>query len=100
MRMQGGRCTLPATCAWKLRILFVAPRNILACLTYGPSFQGVERLWCGEREALGEVRLPPAVIPVGQTNGKSDGASFHPALLDSCVQVLAAALPEDSRGSG
>ena len=71
-----------------------------AGLEYGPSFQGVEQLWCGHREALGEVRLPAAVIPICQSNGKSDGASIHPALLDSCVQVLAAALPEDSRGSG
>jgi acyl transferase domain-containing protein/acyl-CoA synthetase (AMP-forming)/AMP-acid ligase II/NADP-dependent 3-hydroxy acid dehydrogenase YdfG/acyl carrier protein len=77
---------------------YAALRN--AGLEYGPSFQGVERLWCGELEALGEVRPPLAVIPVCQTNGKSDGASIHPALLDSCVQVLAAALPEDSRGSG
>jgi acyl transferase domain-containing protein/acyl-CoA synthetase (AMP-forming)/AMP-acid ligase II/NADPH:quinone reductase-like Zn-dependent oxidoreductase/acyl carrier protein len=69
-------------------------------LEYGPSFQGVEELWCGCREALGEVRLPPAVIPVWQTNGKSDGAWIHPALLDSCMQVLAAALPEDGNASG
>jgi acyl transferase domain-containing protein/acyl-CoA synthetase (AMP-forming)/AMP-acid ligase II/NADPH:quinone reductase-like Zn-dependent oxidoreductase/NAD(P)-dependent dehydrogenase (short-subunit alcohol dehydrogenase family)/acyl carrier protein len=71
-----------------------------AGLEYGPSFQGVQQLWCGHREALGEVRLPAAVIPVYQTNGKSDGARIHPALLDSCLQVLAAALPEDRTGSG
>jgi acyl transferase domain-containing protein/acyl-CoA synthetase (AMP-forming)/AMP-acid ligase II/NADPH:quinone reductase-like Zn-dependent oxidoreductase/acyl carrier protein len=71
-----------------------------AGLEYGPSFQGVQQLWCGHREALGEVRLPPAVISVCQTNGKSDGGSIHPALLDSCMQVLAAALPEDRTGSG
>ena len=70
-----------------------------AGLEYGPSFQGVQQLWCGHREALGEVRLPAAVIPVYQTNGKSDGTGIHPALLDSCLQVLAAALPEDRTGS-
>ena len=69
-----------------------------AGLEYGPSFQGVQQLWCGEREALGEVRLPPAAIPVCQTNGNSDGTWMHPALLDSGLQVLAAALPEDTRG--
>ena len=78
--------------------LYASLRN--AGLEYGPSFQGVQQLWCGQREALGEVRLPPAVISVGQTNGKSDGAWIHPALLDSCLQVLAAALPEDRTGSG
>jgi acyl transferase domain-containing protein/acyl-CoA synthetase (AMP-forming)/AMP-acid ligase II/NADP-dependent 3-hydroxy acid dehydrogenase YdfG/acyl carrier protein len=78
--------------------LYKSLRN--AGLEYGPSFQGVQQLWCGHREALGEVRLPPAVIPVCQTNGKSDGTWMHPALLDSCMQVLAAALPEDRTGSG
>ena len=71
-----------------------------AGLEYGPSFQGVQQLWCGHREALGEVQLPLAAISVCQTNGKSDGAWIHPALLDSCMQVLAAALPEDRTGSG
>jgi acyl transferase domain-containing protein/acyl-CoA synthetase (AMP-forming)/AMP-acid ligase II/NADPH:quinone reductase-like Zn-dependent oxidoreductase/acyl carrier protein len=78
--------------------LYSSLRN--AGLEYGPSFQGVQQLWCGQREALGEVRLPVAVIPVSQTNGKSDGTWIHPALLDSCLQVLAAALPEDRTGSG
>ena len=70
-----------------------------AGLEYGPSFRGVEQLWCGQREALGEVTLPPAVIPASQANGNSDGHWIHPALLDSCLQVLAAALPEDTQGS-
>ena len=78
--------------------LYASLRN--AGLEYGPGFQGVQQLWCGHREALGEVRLPPAAIPVSQTNGNSDGAWMHPALLDSCLQVLAAALPEDKAGSG
>ena len=78
--------------------LYASLKN--AGLEYGPSFQGVLHLWCGKREALGEVRLPPAVIPVCQTNGKSGGTWIHPALLDSCLQVLAAALPEDRGGSG
>ena len=73
--------------------LYASLKN--AGLEYGPSFQGVEQLWCGFREALGEVRLPAAVIPARQANGKYDGAWIHPALLDSCLQVLAAALPED-----
>jgi len=78
--------------------LYASLKN--AGLEYGPSFQGVQQLWCGQREALGEVRLPPAALPACQNNGKSDDSSIHPALLDSCVQVLAAALPEDRTGSG
>src|SRR4029077_1260627 len=38
--------------------LYASLRN--AGLDYGPSFQGVQQLWCGQRESLGEVRLPPA----------------------------------------
>ena len=88
------RCTRRKTAAE----LYGSLRN--AGLEYGPSFQGVQQLWCGHREALGEVRLPPTVIPACQTNGKSDATWIHPALLDSCMQVLAAALPEDRTGSG
>ena len=77
--------------------LYTSLKN--AGLEYGPSFQGVERLWCGEREALGEVRLPAAAISPTHSNGKPDGA-WHPALLDSCLQVLAAALPAERAGSG
>ena len=77
--------------------LYASLRN--AGLEYGPSFQGVQELWCGERESLGEVHLPLAAIPACQTNGNSDGMWIHPALLDSCLQVLAAALPEDTQAS-
>ena len=71
-----------------------------AGLEYGPGFQGVQQLWCGQREALGEVRLPAAAVPIRQTNGKFDDGWIHPALLDSCLHVFAAALPEDKTGSG
>ena len=71
-----------------------------AGLDYGPSFQGVREVWQGEREALGEVRPPAAAISEGPASESSDGAWMHPALLDSCVQVLAAALPGDNARPG
>ena len=71
-----------------------------AGLNYGPSFQGVQQLWCGDHEALAEVHLPPGLISEGQPTAGSDGYWIHPALLDSCLQVLAAALPEDRAASG
>ena len=71
-----------------------------AGLEYGPSFQGVQQLWCGEREALGEVRLPPSAVQACTAMGEPDGAWIHPALLDSCLQVLAGALPTDQAESG
>jgi acyl transferase domain-containing protein/acyl-CoA synthetase (AMP-forming)/AMP-acid ligase II/NADPH:quinone reductase-like Zn-dependent oxidoreductase/short-subunit dehydrogenase/acyl carrier protein len=71
-----------------------------AGLEYGPSFQGVEQLWCGEGEALAEAGLPAGANEGRPAGGKSDGFWIHPALLDSCLHVLGAALPESSNGSG
>lgn len=49
-------------------------------LVYGPSFQGVRRVWFGEREAVAEIRRPAAGRWV-----------LDPTLLDACFQVLGAA---------
>jgi acyl transferase domain-containing protein/NADPH:quinone reductase-like Zn-dependent oxidoreductase len=54
---------------------------------FGPTFRGVARLWRGAGEALGEVTLVEGLAPAGY--------GLHPALLDACIQVLAAALPAD-----
>ncbi len=48
---------------------------------YGPAFQGVIEAWKGEGEALGRIRLP-------EQAGRSDIFQLHPALLDSCFQVM------------
>ena len=57
-----------------------------AGLRYGPSFQGVANLWCGDGEAVGEVRPPESV------EGQVSQFEIHPALLDSAFHVLAAAI--------
>lgn len=64
-------------------------------LDYGPLFQGIEAVWQGDRESLGEVRLPEAL-------GRDDGAYlFHPALLDACLQVVIPADDDfDQRNGG
>ena len=54
-------------------------------LLFGPSFRGIERVWRGEGEALARVSLPSGL--------SLEGYSFHPALLDSCLQILSQALP-------
>jgi NADPH:quinone reductase-like Zn-dependent oxidoreductase len=53
---------------------------------YGPAFQGIERVWRGQGEALGQIKLPQSL--------ESDQGKYrlHPAVLDSCTQVLAAAV--------
>ena len=54
---------------------------------FGPRFRGVERVWVGSGEALGEVVAPEVVRREART------FVFHPGLLDSCLQTAAGALP-------
>jgi acyl transferase domain-containing protein/acyl carrier protein len=51
-------------------------------LEYGPSFQGIERLWLGDQEALGQIRLPEELV------ADFEDYQLHPALLDSCLQAM------------
>ena len=55
---------------------------------FGPSFQGLQRLWRDDRVALGEVALPESLRMMELTDSE-----FHPALLDACLQVVANFLP-------
>ncbi|PZD72651.1 Phthiocerol/phenolphthiocerol synthesis polyketide synthase type I PpsC [Acaryochloris thomasi RCC1774] len=50
------------------------------------SFQGIEQLWRTEGEAIATIKLPAHL--------NADDYSTHPALLDACLQVLWATLPE------
>ena len=53
-------------------------------LDFGPSLQGVRRVWKGPDEVLGEIVLPPTEVRDAHHH------RIHPALLDACLQVLAA----------
>jgi acyl transferase domain-containing protein/acyl carrier protein len=55
-------------------------------LSFGPSLQGVRRIHRCDGEGLGDIALPASA-------GGGDYV-LHPALLDACLQVMAAALPE------
>src|SRR5205085_5145785 len=46
----------------------------------GPSFQGIQRVWQSADEVWGFVQLPGLPAP--------EAYRFHPALLDSCLQLL------------
>ncbi|SEL14132.1 Acyl transferase domain-containing protein [Stigmatella aurantiaca] len=62
-------------------------------LEYGPSFRVVQELYRTKGEALGRVQL------AGELTAEEERYSLHPALLDGCFQVLAAALEGlDSEG--
>ena len=61
-------------------------------VTYGPAFRGVQAIWAGSGEALAEVVL---------VDGSAEaGLDVHPAQLDGCFQVLAAAAGSGGRGRG
>ena len=53
---------------------------------FGPTFRGITALRAGEGRAIARVELR---VP----SDDAAGYRIHPALLDSCVQTLAAALP-------
>jgi phthiocerol/phenolphthiocerol synthesis type-I polyketide synthase C len=62
-------------------------------LVYGPAFQGIVEAWAGAGEALGRIAAPESVEPeLGEY-------CIHPAILDACLQVTLAALPEETDGS-
>ena len=53
-------------------------------LRYGPTFQGIQRLWRRPGEVLGQLALPAALAHEASRYG------VHPALLDALLQLLAA----------
>jgi acyl transferase domain-containing protein len=53
-------------------------------ITIGPSFQGMQRLWRRDGEALAYMHLPDTI--------STEGYAFHPALLDACFQAVGGAL--------
>ncbi|MEU6867448.1 SDR family NAD(P)-dependent oxidoreductase [Streptomyces sp. NPDC046876] len=52
------------------------------------AFQGIERMWSRDGEALARVEIPASI-----RDGVADHL-FHPALLDACGQALAAVVEE------
>jgi phthiocerol/phenolphthiocerol synthesis type-I polyketide synthase D len=54
------------------------------------SFQGIERLWRRDGEALGQIQLLETLEP------EAGFYQVHPTLLDACFQVLVAALLDEA----
>ncbi|MCC6456107.1 MAG: type I polyketide synthase [Caldilineaceae bacterium] len=61
-------------------------------LDYGPCFHAITKLWkdATGNDVLGQIDLPESLV------AEANRYHLHPALLDSCMQVLDAALPADS----
>lgn len=53
---------------------------------WGRTFQGVERIWRGEGEALSLIRIP------AELEQEFDRYQFHPAVADACGHVLTATI--------
>ena len=91
---EGGAAGLGDLRAWQQRL--TEPVDVAAQyraltaegLEYGPAFQGLTEIWTAAAapgEALAAVRLPAEV-------GEDAGSYLlHPALLDACLQAIAAA---------
>ncbi len=63
-------------------------------LIYGPAFRGVAEAWAGKEEALGHIAVPAAIeAELGEYH-------LHPALLDACLQVTLATIPDQPGETG
>jgi phthiocerol/phenolphthiocerol synthesis type-I polyketide synthase C len=58
-------------------------------IEYGSHFQAIKHLWRHEREVLGRIQLPEALL--------EDAGDYmlHPVLLDACLQILGVAIADD-----
>jgi phthiocerol/phenolphthiocerol synthesis type-I polyketide synthase C len=59
-------------------------------LRYGPAFQGIAEAWAGSGEALGRIAAPEAIA------AEIGDYAIHPAILDACLQVTLAAVPQEN----
>jgi acyl transferase domain-containing protein/NADPH:quinone reductase-like Zn-dependent oxidoreductase/acyl carrier protein len=57
-------------------------------LIYGPAFQGVAEVWAGKDEALGRIVAPEVIV------SELSEYRIHPALLDACLQITLATIPD------
>jgi acyl transferase domain-containing protein len=58
-------------------------------LQYGVAFRGVKNIWRRDGEALGELQIADSLL------SETENYRIHPALLDSCLQVMSAAVPTE-----
>ncbi len=63
-------------------------------LQFGPAFRGIECLWRADGEALGQIRLGDQLV------SEYARYCFHPAFLDSCLQVVSGAIPRSHTAHG
>ena len=69
------------------------PRLAELGLEYGPAFQGIDKLWAGDGEALAWIVAPEEIA------ASIENYEVHPAMLDACLQTLICAIPRGDRNS-
>ncbi|MCB9450593.1 MAG: type I polyketide synthase [Anaerolineaceae bacterium] len=57
-------------------------------LNYGPLFHGIQRVWQIPGESLGQLQMPEEILE------QAGDYTLHPALLDACLQLIGAAIPD------
>jgi len=62
-------------------------------MEFGPGFAGVQNIWKGEAEAIGELDLPSVL------EADVEAYEFHPAMLDAGLQLFMAILPTNDKAS-
>ncbi|MGS2798364.1 SDR family NAD(P)-dependent oxidoreductase [Bacillus velezensis] len=61
-------------------------------IVYGPSHQGIDHIYCGEKEALAKLVLPASV------SDEAEQFVLHPSLIDSAFQAAIGVMNEDKAG--
>ncbi len=82
-----------ARCRRAVDVADLYVRLAAAGLEYGEAFRGLARVHAGDGEALAEVVATEAV------RGDPARHVVHPALLDACLQAIAATVPDDATGA-
>ena len=85
--------TLRARCSEAMPVENFYSQLHASGVEYGASFQGLSQIWRGASEALGELRLPEDL------RAEAAAHQIHPALLDACLQLLGAALPQNEEAA-
>jgi malonyl CoA-acyl carrier protein transacylase len=57
-------------------------------INYGVSFQGIQKLWRGSKQAVGQIQLSSELVE------QARDYQLHPTLLDAALQVMGAAIAE------
>lgn len=63
-------------------------------IVLGPAFRGLHRLWRGDGQALAEIHRPDGL------GADAEDLPIHPAVLDSCFQLLGATFSGEGTSGG